>query len=425
MQLIYNILSKISLLTFSLAGFFILGACHNEEPDNPSVSSGEKTSILLYAVASNNLSSNLIDDMNEIKRGASKINLGEADIYIYAVRPSGNPKLFKLVMTSPESYDYSVVKEYDRSLFSTDPRRISEVIGDYLSRSDAVSRGLILWSHATGWMPEFSNHIVPELNKSFGADQFRDPNTNKPIMTDYCDLLELDAAIPENTFDYIWFDCCYMGAIEVAYQLRNKANFIVGSAMELAGEGMPYQLTIPFLARLDYSLSDALVAETEYFQNGGDPFTLVLIDTKALESLADAARTIMTGSQPDTFGLLNYAHNGVYPAYDLKQYLTAYYECNNPDILSVSNANFNPDSPVDSDNMVSPDKYPEKFYDILNKVILYKSSSNKTWSFINIDEENYSGLSIFDFEDIDVSEMNYYRRLDWYIATRLNNQTGI
>lgn len=50
------------------------------------------------------------------------------------------------------------VKEYTRDTFSTDPSRISEVIADYIGLSAAEKRGIIFWSHASGWQPDFSNH---------------------------------------------------------------------------------------------------------------------------------------------------------------------------------------------------------------------------------------------------------------------------
>ena len=213
-----------TLLIIAILGFFI-SSCRNDEPDEP-VPTEVSNSILIYAVASNNLYSSFLEDMKEIEEGLAGVDFSKVDLIIYSVTPYQNGMLKRAVKDSEGNIIFKTLKEYDKSLYSTDPKRISQIISDYCEFSKADDRGLILWSHGTAWQPNFSDHITPNLNYSFGAD-------NILGKTDYCDIDELAVAIPDGVFNYIWFDCCYMASIETYYQLRNKADYFVGSPMEL------------------------------------------------------------------------------------------------------------------------------------------------------------------------------------------------
>ena len=54
------------------------------------------------------------------------------------------------------------------------------------------------------------------------------------------DVLEMVRAITIH-LDYIIFDACLMGGIEVAYELRNVADKIGFSQAEILAHGFPYK----------------------------------------------------------------------------------------------------------------------------------------------------------------------------------------
>ena len=52
---------------------------------------------------------------------------------------------------------------------------------------------------------------------------------------------EISLAIPDSMFDFILCDACYMGAVEVAYDLREDCRYYVASPAAVMGGGFPYE----------------------------------------------------------------------------------------------------------------------------------------------------------------------------------------
>ena len=60
------------------------------------------------------------------------------------------------------------VKVYDRNLCATDEEDMGIVLADILRDYPAEHYGLVLWSHASGWMFQNNTHAVKR--RSFGID---------------------------------------------------------------------------------------------------------------------------------------------------------------------------------------------------------------------------------------------------------------
>lgn len=391
------------------------GCTGNEEPDSDpdKVEPTIRTSILIYAVASNNLSYDFNNDMAEVLEGAPGIDADKADVWVYSLTQKQAPTLSRLVWVEDKGeYAFEVRKEYDRKTFSTDPQRISEVIADYEELSKAPQRGLIFWSHATGWTPKFSDHIVADINES---DIMPAALRSAPVISgsveedprgwygqdiyegqaDYCDLLELDSAIPESTFDFIWFDCCYMSSIEVVYQLRHKAPYIVAYPTEMAAEGLPYQITLPYLAAADYDLTEAAKATAQYFLDKNSVITICVTRTDALEEVArEAAKATEVSSKerPWAINLQKYSRSPSGPFYDFGQYTSEW------------------------GAKLGADWDEAAFRGAMEKAVVYKAASATGFDRREIKPENFSGLSCHYFYDDSTEETEYYKRLDWWKA---------
>ena len=374
-------------------------ACtHSDEP--APAPDTRATSILLYAVASNNLAYDYADDLEELLQGMKSTDPAQADIWVYSLTNRIAPALQRVVRNADGSASLETVKLYTRDTFSTDPARISEVIADYTSLSAADQRGIIFWSHATGWQPDFSTHTVPSeasrpatgsdhdmtVSYSYGADQYLG-------VTDSCDILELDNAIPAATFDFIWFDCCYMSSIEVLYQLRDKAPYIVAYPTEVAAEGMPYDLTIPYLARRDFDLTGAARAMTDYYLDRNQVITIAVCRTAGLDALAVEAEKAIGGTRPAMIQLQRYSRAPNGPFFDFGQYSRTWGE-----------------SRTDGDWDTAA------FTEALDDVVVYKAASARGFDGRAIDPENFSGISCHYFEDYEMPADDYYKQLDWYKA---------
>lgn len=405
-----TIIRSISAIFLIVSGMIYSGCSKSDEPNPDNEDLKEvSTSLLIYAVATNNLSYDFSCDMAEVLMAAEEIDLAKTDVWVYSVTPKSDPNLSKLIKDKDDTFTFEVVKGYDRQTYSTDPERISQVINDYLKSSKAKKRGLIFWSHATGWSPKFSDHSLPEVSDNEA------PASGELIKTgieatekvedepkgwygqdiyegkaDYCDLLELESAIPDSIFDFIWFDCCYMSSIEVLYQLRNKAPYIVAYPTEVAGEGLPYHITLPYIACEDINLIEAARFTAQYFLDKHSVVTICVAETAHLEDLAAEAAKAVGGERPATTTLQRYSRDPNGPFYDFGQYTN------------------------DWGSTLETGWDSHAFNNLLNMVVKYKAASEVGFDRRPINPENFSGISCHYFKDNGKAENEYYKLLDWY-----------
>lgn len=397
-----------------LASACVLTGCVSHK-DEPRQEGSIKRVVLLYAVASNNLYSNLQSDKSEIIEAAKDIDLSGLSMLVYQVTPTGNPELLELTKDNTGACEFVQVKEYSRDLYSTDPVRISEVMEDVRHLRESENYGLILWSHGTGIDPSFSTHgnnpvlsvaserdvtsieyitaeNVPGLY-SFGSDRDMDKNAS---YYDETDIDELAAAIPDGMFDFIWFDACYMSGIETIYQLRNKCDYFVGYPTEVYTPGMPYDQTIPYILRETPDLKGAAEKFFNYYaQHQASSYrvaTVAVADMGEIEKVAEYCRAAYADATvPSVAGLQKYSRNSFGPFYDFAQYtrLMAESSPSAPDVRG--------------------------FEEAMERFIIYKAATEKDFNFNPISPENYSGISCYRFWEGDSSEKAlYYHTLDWY-----------
>ncbi len=126
---------------------------------------------------------------------------------------------------------------------------------------------LSIWNHGTGWvsipkdydwdligtLPE-DGHVRRAIFASTVARVAGRNETERAICLDRrsedaLDNRELKKALSDvgRKLDIIGFDACLMNMIEVAYQIREAAYFMVGSEEEEPGAGWPYHLVLETL----------------------------------------------------------------------------------------------------------------------------------------------------------------------------------
>ena len=85
----------------------------------------------------------------------------------------------------------------------------------------AASYGMVALWHATGWVP--AEMSLPALAL---RSAILDSGTDEPY--NYMELPDFADAIPFK-LDFIVFDACFMGSVEVAYELKDKAAYPVAN----------------------------------------------------------------------------------------------------------------------------------------------------------------------------------------------------
>lgn len=244
----------------------------------------EKT-VMVYMSANNSLIDFAYTNINEMEAGISDLTKGT--ILVYAKFKHEAPCIYKITHDGSNEIKSEVVKQYSPHN-SSDPDVMKTVFDDMKVIAPAKSYGLILWSHATGWMP--ANYNGPKL-RSFGDDNGSD-----------IDILELEKVIPNN-LDYLMFDACSMSSIEVLYQLKDKAQYIIASPAEVLGNGMPYRKIVNDLLSTSSEQTLINIADEYYNHYNNQPYpyqsaTITIIKSSELERFALETKELLHNNVP-------------------------------------------------------------------------------------------------------------------------------
>lgn len=282
----------IAPLLFALA--VIASACSHS--DEPAPAKEPSRTVIVYMVANNNLGTRGYDrmDIEEMQAAAvaGAIPKGSHLVVYHGARQK-QPVLKEV--TAQGITDLKTYPGDHRQGLSLTPERMREVLDDVAELAPADSYALVLWSHGTGWVETSDSRsaLTPDIMPlSFGDDY----GAEMKVTT-------LAQALEGRSFDFIYFDACLMGSVEVAYELRKLTPWIVGSPTELQVYGMPYHKNVPMFFLREPDLVGAARNTYEYYADGTDGMvpaaSMVVIDTRALDDLASATRDIMaTGALP-------------------------------------------------------------------------------------------------------------------------------
>lgn len=279
----------------------VLAACSNEIPEQQPAKRSGRT-VLAYLISNNkagSLDAYLRDNVIDMYTALG--NMKESCTLLVFYRPyTGDAPLSKptlmsfyadgrgninnvAALTGTElTFDavcrIAQKKEYTmNSQIATDPAVMEEVFTDMQTVAPSDSYGLILGSHASGWMKGTS---VP--TKAFGDDDGY--NIDIPDLAD----------VLKNSFseklDFVLFDACMMGTAEVGYELRETTSYCIASVMETPVYGFPYDQILPYLysENVDYS---AVCHEFISFNKTKDVWgTCAVMDCSQMENLASAVK---------------------------------------------------------------------------------------------------------------------------------------
>lgn len=366
-------------LFFTIIPFLYFSSCSNDDP-TPTLESPR--AVLVYMVANNSLGNAQFDsdDLAEMTKAARQGDFGDARLIVYHHAYNANPVLKEITANGE-----IILRNYDISESSVSSARMNRVIIDFFNEAPATNHGIILWSHGTGWIENgivespqnIASSDCPISTLSFGDDGGK-----------YMNVTTLARTLSDKNFDYIYFDCCYMAGIEVAYELRNCAKTIVGSVTELPAAGMPYDKTLKYLLLPEADLVSA--AKTTFntynaMTGMSRTCTMSVIDTKYLEALADATRNIYVANNitSENFQPQYFMTSACY-LFDFGQYV--------------------------NDLAAQMPDLADNFNKALDDVIIYKASTPKLWNKLTI--THHSGLSTYLPEFAKTNRYNY-DNLQW------------
>lgn len=366
-----------------------LSSCNKDEPEP--VGSHVERAVLVYSIGTNSMEYYLGEDISEMKTGLKAFHEREgsdADRYrwmVYICNFASNPRLVELVYTDGQVTE-KLIAEYDGTTSSCTRDRMTEVLTRFLSYANASSCGLVLASHGMGW----DDGSPADGSRSgagklwFGQDGYR-PEAKMNIN-------ELAAAIPDNTFDYIWTDCCFMGNMETAYELRDECRYYVGCPTELMASGSPYNLVVEPMLKGTPEQAARILLNYYSTQTGiGASATIGVYDMTQIQPVMQAARALLLNrADVDTQGLQPYHRSARWPSYyDFMDYMKRQAEVQN-----------------------RPDLYGN-LEQAMDRFMVYKGAT-KYFMGLYIDPQKYSGVSVHVFTDDGSDRDEFYKTLSWY-----------
>jgi hypothetical protein len=163
------------------------------------------------------------------------------------------------IYTRGEEVVRDTLKIYADTTVAARKAVVSDVLNLAKDRFPAKSYGMLLSSHGTGWAPQGYCYSPPDKTSGgiFGLDSYlydgpakyheKDPllksigshYNGSPSRSIEIATSDLAAAIPMH-MDYILFDACFMGCVEVAYELKDKCDMMCFSQAEILSNGMDW-----------------------------------------------------------------------------------------------------------------------------------------------------------------------------------------
>lgn len=418
------ILFFISLLLFS--------ACDkNEDPSptpTPEPTQAERT-VLIYLSGENNLTqdyefpgeSYMDFDMEEILEGSYKLNNNQHLIcFIDSVGKNNKPYFIEVANGKAKE-----VYRYESDFYASDPAKFREVLQYTIENYPAKEYGLVLWGHASGWIVH--NDSVPnvlnarEVTRGYGKDEGWDTNGSSKWMniTQMAQALE---TIPKMKF--IFADCCNFMCAEVGYELRNCAEYLIGSPAEIPGEGAPYHLIIEKLfstsptfyndicnCYYDYFIDAFTHPEYSDWNLAGYSVPLSTFRLDQMENLADATKQLMKTFMPqypeqlDLTNLPYYFFNDRRVLYDMKTVFKKYApESDYNKWLKV----FNTAVPYQAYSL----KWMSIFSTIRNDFDIFPQDTSLWGSVSMFFPQAYYSNCYFDYNER-IRKLQWYNAVDW------------
>jgi hypothetical protein len=404
------------------------------------IESAEKRNVLvLYSAGYNSLSDYLTADIQDLQQGWLP-GTGRNDnvLLIYSHLPAKradyatqtSPSLTRLYWDEGGKTVRDTLKIYPETTRSATAEQLYDVLSYVQQEFPANSYGMIFSSHATGYLPSGyynkpGSYIYQEKDgMSYRAGMHRRRSTPVPYYAPEHDPslpavksigqdqvgsyghyvsyeIELDdfaKALPMQ-MEYILFDACLMGGVEVAYELKDKCHRVGFSQTEVLAEGFDYKTITEHLLRSETPDPQAICEDYfhQYDIQSGiyRSATISLVDCSRMESLAQTCRTLFEKYRNEIAGLSpgsvqRYYRSRYHWFYDLE------------DILAKAG--------ITAEELA-------QLRESLNECIIYKASTPEFMNEFRIN--TYSGLSMYlpcnGSEELD----KYYRTLQWNIDTKL------
>ena len=374
--------------------------------------------VLVYMAGRNNLSYFASADLEEMKKGSKQIGADQA-LLVFMRRCQSGEEPWLARIQDGQVTDRVTVSDMGISkdeLFASDPDVMERVLKYAFNRypSSNADYGLVLWGHGGGWLLQDSVS-VENVSRGYGVDLGNYVYSKYGKWINMPTMNSVLGRMPHLKF--IFADCCNFMCLESLYELRNTADYIIGSPAEIPAEGAPYTTVVPAMFEPTTFYHSIM---TRYQEHTEGCLPLSVVKTSQMEPLAQATKAVMqsidkrqTAGYPDMKGTIHY------------NYLD--------DVDSVFHQPYN--IFYDAGNFILNYATPSEYQQwkqaldaaVIEKCIAYSWHTDKYWDTFYTDfkvtPEKYHGVSIFVPQDPTVKYGEKYlqinkdiTKLQWFRA---------
>ncbi len=400
--------------------FILFTACSKDDDSYEAPPEPARRTVIVYMSGDNDLTSYVQSDLSEMKTGRKQVASNE-NLVVYVDRQAADEKPYIARIT--DNGEMETLYEYPSDFYSSDADNFAEVLSRCLQLCPATEDyGLVLWGHASGSVIEKDSID----NSSYGSRRAYGVDNKKwlniPSMRRALQSLPIK-------WKFIFSDCCNMQNIETAYELKDVAEYLIGSPAEITGYGAPYNTVVPALFIHDDTQMYKSVCNNYHDQVDamGGHLPISVIKTSQINALAQATRqvlpTVAAAVPKDDFGQGHIYYFGVvkFDAWTGHTYLPN--EKNFYDMNDIIRWGLSED----------PTAY-QTWHSIFDQTVVYSRMStywhanylesrggNKAFKDFTVTQETFGGVSMF-FPQTKHDNSPYYKhnelikQMGWYYA---------
>ena len=384
--------------------------------------------MILYSAGFHNLSGDQKRNIAELEEGYLPYKLNNDDILLVFARNTkisgryslpSSPVLIRLSKDKEGTVLRDTLKTWPEETLAANAGTMKEVLTYIKDSFPAASYGMVFSSHGTGWLPQgyydsgSSVDVWSALrpHRSIGMDV---TDKGAGLVVTEMAVDDMAASIPMH-LDYLLFDACLMGCVEVAYAFKDKVSIVGFSPTEVLSEGFDYTKMASLLLGEKCSPVEVCSAYVEkYLAKSGSSrsASISVVQLQYMDELAGVCQTIFEKYRSELSAVKVESETVKSDGYTVKKYTPQNYYTGNHrwfydlrDILITAGV-----SEMDMG----------LFDAALAKVVVYENHTPNFLVNSSFQFHSCCGLSMFlPADNKDEKLAAFYRNLSWNKATGL------
>ena len=273
-------------------------------------------------------------------------------IVIFYDKSGANTELIELKRGVTGEYERFVLKSYGENLNTSYLSTFELAVADLQKFTSSKSYSLILSSHGSAWV---DNSIMSGSGtpRRAGLEVTHTYNPLTRAIADAggygsgLDLHDVADVLPDGMFDFLMFDACNMGAIEIVYALKDKVDFIIAAPSEVLIAGFPYASIIENIfdkSSVEKALTELCVKFFDTYKGHRAGCNIALYDCSMVDAVAEAFSAVVAKGVSSTaipsVDLLQWFDGPLYPhlLYDMQEFAGAWIGSEDESVVALGNS---------------------------------------------------------------------------------------